>query len=278
MRILSTLATLGSLAYGYYWVEHNHPSWKKKVLGMIDNGQFHTLELHYNADQIMEEYRNKLLKDKRHAFLKPEIKFYPYVLLEVKYNYTEDKTREGLLLWDLLDGEIVLDTTTWEKTHGFADCINANTQPHEFKILNLLARKGGSIDRDGLSHELHLDNDIVDAWIDSCRRKKLIVQSGNRYRIHLQNPRLKNIPETKINAPLVTKPHKDAQCVSRRYSIAQIHKIAKAAFGKDFAIRKTTDVYLPVHQIVVKNPDGSVQTSHWNALNGKCLSQAHYVH
>ena len=221
----------------------------------------------------MEKHRSELLKDKKHAFLKPEVQFYPYALLEVKYNYTDDKTKEGLLLWDLVDGEIVLDTTTWEKTHGFADCINANTQRHEFKILNILARKGGTIDRDGLSQELNLENDILDAWIDSCRRKKLIVQSGNKYRLHLQNPRLKSIPETKIHTSLVTKPYKEADCITRRYSISQIHKIAKAAFGGDFAIRKTTDVYLPVHQLVVKNPDGSLQTSHWNGLNGKCLSE-----
>ena len=44
MRILSTLATISSLAYGYYWVEHNHPSWKKKALAMVGQSQFNTLE------------------------------------------------------------------------------------------------------------------------------------------------------------------------------------------------------------------------------------------
>ena len=58
---------------------------------------------------------------------------------------------------------------------------------------------------------------------------------------------------------------------------AQIERISRAAFGQNFAIRKMTDVYLPVHSIVVQNPDGSIHTSHWNALNGKRLSRSHFI-
>jgi len=51
-------------------------------------------------------------------------------------------------------------------------------------------------------------------------------------------------------------------------------KTAKAAFGDDFAIRKTTEIFLPVYSIVVQNPDGSHMTTYWNALNGKNIDQA----
>ena len=80
------------------------------------------------------------------------------------------------------------------------------------------------------------------------------------------------IPSTKIDERLVTKPHRNAEKIPNRYSLSQIEKLCKSAFGNDFAIRKTVDLYLPVHCIVVQNPDGSLHTSHWNALNGKQMS------
>ncbi len=280
MYFLFTICTVAAAIYGYFWMHDSVPDLHvvQKVEEMIhNNSTFNTLEVRYSATQIMESHRKELLKDHRYQYLEPVLNFYPYLLLEVKYILSDEKTNEGVILWDLADGEIVIDTKSWEKTHGFGDCIHADTQRHEFKILNILAKKGGSIDRDGLSKALHVENEILDSWIDSCRKKGLIVQSGNRYRLHLESPRLKTIPETKLDDWLVTKPCKNAIRSPRRFSLTQIQKIAKAAFGSDFAIRKTSDVYLPVHSIPVQNPDGSIHTTHWNALNGRPISQNHFV-
>jgi hypothetical protein len=178
-----------------------------------------------------------------------------------------------VILWGLVDGEMVINTSTWEKTHGFTDCIASSATRQEFKIINALASKGGSWDREGLSKFLNIENHVLDGWIDSCRNKSLIVQNGNNYRLHLQNPRLMVIPETRLEHWLVTKATKHAQRVSKKYRSAQIENIAKAAFGGDFAIRKTREIFLPVYSIVVQNPDGSQMTSYWNALNGKRLLQ-----
>ncbi len=227
--------------------------------------------MRYSAESIMEAHRKELLKDPNHIFLEPTLKFVPYLLLDVKYNRSKDKTSEGIILWGLVDGEMVINTGTWEKTHGFTDCIASNATRQEFKIINALSSKGGSWDRDGLSRFLNIENNILDTWVDSCRKKSLIVQHGNTYRLHLQNPKLQVIPETKLEQWLVTKPTKHALRVKKRYRASQIENIAKAAFGGDFAIRKTTEIFLPVYSIVVQNPDGSQMTTYWNALNGKRL-------
>lgn len=280
MRLIFLFVTLAAAIYGYWQLDLSHPQIKGQikthVAELLNSGDFHTLELRHTASHIMETSRRELLKSNRHQYLEPKLKFYPYLLLEVKYRHTEDETREGVVLWDLTDGEMVIDTKTWQKTHGFGDCITAGAERNEFKILNVLARKGGSIDREGLSKLLHVDNEILDAWIDSCRRKKLIVQAGNRYSLHMQNPRLKTYPETKTEERLVTQAHRDAERVTRRYSLSQIERLTRAAFGQDFTIRRTTDVYLPVHCIAVQNPDGSIHTTHWNAMNGKRLFQAYF--
>ena len=195
--------------------------------------------------------------------------------MEVKYSLSQNKTQESLVLWDLCDGEMVLETKAWEKTHGFGDCITAGTDRHEFKVINHIAKKGGKCDRESLSKALHIENDVLDVLIDSLRKKKLVVQAGNLYRLHFENPNIKTVPVTKMEERLVTKTWKKAHRVGKRFSLSQIEKLAKAAFGSDFAIRHTTDVYLPVHYIIVQNPDGSLHGSLWNALNGKRILYSH---
>lgn len=277
MKLLATLLAVLAGGYGAWIITNNNPQVRTKVAEILDMGHFHTLEVRYNANQIMEKHRRELLKDSRHRFLDPVLEFYPYALMEVKYTTSDSKTHESVILWDMTDGEMVMSTKNWEKTHGFGDCIAADASPQEFKILNLLSRKGGALDRDGLTKALNVEHEILDAWIDSCRKKKLIIQAGNQYRLHFQNPRLRAVPETHIDERLVTKPFKDAIRLHRRFSVSQIEKIAHSAFGQDFAIRKMTDIYLPVHSIVVQNPDGSIHTSHWNALNGQRMSRSQFI-
>ncbi len=277
MRIISSLITLGFLAYGVYWIAENRPELKTKALEYFDQKSFHTLEARYTPKQIMDTQRFGILRNQKYKYLDPTLKFHPYLLMEVKFTTEGNKTGEGVILWDLIDGEMVINAKTWEKSHGFADCIHANAERHEFKIINLLAKKGGSIDRGGLIRSLQIENDILDAWLDSCRKKKLIVQSGNYYRLHLEDPKLNVLPSTFMDAPLVTKSSKQAECLSRRYSPHQVKHCAESAFGHDFAIRNTMDVFLPVYSVSIQNPDGSLRTILFNALNGQVLHGSSFI-
>ena len=272
MRIISTLLTLAGLGYGAYWANLNYPELRIKAMEYVNSGNFHTLEARFTAQQIMDINKRVLLKDERHHFLEPTVKFSPYLLMEVKYTHPGQGTGEGVILWDLLEGEMVLNTNLWEKTHGFADCITANLEKNEFKIVNALAEKGGILDRESLLRTLQIENDILGNWLNNCRRKKLVVQQGNQYRLHLQRPRLAVIPETLIDDRLVTKSYKSTERLPKRFSHSQVKRIAEAAFGQDFAIRHTLDVYLPIYCITIENPDGSLHSSYWNAINGHQLS------
>jgi len=276
MRRISLLIFLTVLGLAGYWAWNFFPNVSSKVEEFFTADTFQTLEVRYSAESIMEAHRLELLLDNAHVFLEPTLKFVPYLLMDVKYTRSQDKTGEGVILWGLVDGEMVVNTSTWERTHGFTDCIAANATRQEFKIMNALASRGGVWDRDGLSKFLNIENNLLDSWVDSCRKKSLIVQAGNTYRLHLQNPRMMVIPETKLEHWLVTKPAKKSIRVKKRYRPSQIEAISQAAFGNDFAIRKTTEIFLPVYSIIVQNPDGTQMTSYWNALNGKRLSAPPY--
>lgn len=276
MRPVLLLIFLLVIGLGGFWGWNFAPGVRNKVEEFLGADTFQTLEVRYSAESIMEAHRLELLSDQSHVFLEPTLKFVPYLLMDVKYTRSQDKTGEGIILWGLVDGEMVVNTSTWERTHGFTDCIAANASRQEFKVMNALASRGGAWDRDGLSKFLNIENNILDSWIDSCRKKSLIVQTGNTFRLHLQNQKLMVIPETKLEHWLVTKPAKKAIRVKKRYRASQIENIAQAAFGHDFAIRKTAEIFLPVYSIVVQNPDGTQMTSYWNALNGKRLSAPPY--
>jgi len=277
MRFLSTLIVLGGLGYGAYYINNTQPELKHKALEMINTGTFHTFEARFTARQIMEKERLTLLQGAEHRYSEPTLRFHPYLLMEVKFTNPRFQTEEGIILWDLIDGEMVLDTNTWEKTHGFADCINAKADRYEHKILTTINENGGKADRQTLMSSLNMETHLVEAWIDRARKKKLVVQHGNHYRIHLHDPIISVRPSTLIADPLVTKNSKHSERLNRRYTPSQVRKAAEAAFGADFAIRTTRDVFLPIYSISVQNPDGSLQTSHWNALNGKQITHANLI-
>ena len=273
MKWLSVLIiTIGVIAGGVF-LDYQHPELKIQVAENLSKESLHTLECRYTANQIMDTHRKLLLKTDEHRYLPPETKFHPYLLMDVKYTGPSQQTGEGIILWDMVDGEMVINAKNWEKTHGFGDCINSGIDKQEFKIINVIAQKGGLIDRDSLTKNLQVENEILDAWIESCRKKMVVVQSGNGYRLHIERPKIFVLPQTKIEDRLVTKTIKHAEKLTRRFTESQIRRIAYAAFGQDFVIRSYKKVFLPICSIVVENPDGSLHTSYWNTLNGQQLPQ-----
>jgi len=267
-RILFGLLIVGSLATGL-WLYNNHEQALGVVQQYVENGELVTLEAKFTPEQIMESHRKELLLTPQHTFRNSVLKFQPYLMMEVKYAQPDKKSREGVLFWSLVDGEMVLNGDTWEKSHGFEDAINAGASRTDFKLMNALAKSKGTANIDQLQKEFHIEKEMLQSWINSATAKHLIIQKGNELQLHFQDPKISVQPETKIANSLVTKSYDSALRVPKKYSSNQVQKITKAAFGEDFKIRSTTEVFLPVYSIEVLNPDGSVRTSDWNALNGQ---------
>lgn len=238
----------------------------------VENGEILTLEARYTPEQIIEAHRNEFVKDERHLLQEPALTFYPYLVMEVKYTQPDKKSKEGVILWGMVDGEMVLNTDTWEKTHGFEDTVNAKASHEEFKILNALAKSGGTTSEDQLLKSLHMEPEIAKSWIQSAKDKHLITARGNQIFLHFQDPKILVTPQTKMTRHLVTKPYALSQMISKKYSKRQIERTAQAAFGNDFTIRSSSEVFLPVYKIEVLNPDGSILTTHWNAINGQRIA------
>jgi hypothetical protein len=261
---LILFVTLGAIGW---WLWQNSSDLKEQFYQYIENKEISTLESRYTPDQMMEAHRIELIGNSQRLYQEPVYRYYPYLLLEVKYT-EEKKSREGLLLWSLHDGEIVLNTETWETTHGFKDCLDCEANRQDFKVIQALAKHQGSILIEDLQKALHLEKETFDLWIGEAKRKHLIVQKGPLIQLHFENPKLLVSPQTHLKQHLVSKPIDNGQRVSKTYTHQQLIKIAKAAFGEDFKIRTEKEVFLPVYQLTVLNPDGSLYKSDWNAING----------
>lgn len=269
MRLIFTLLTLAVLGFGGWYAWQRKEMFQELLDERLPISEFHTLEIRFPAEELMKTQKGALLKNSGYSYLEPKLFYYPYLLMDIKYSKGKTETCEGILLWGLNDGEMVINTGTWEKTHGYEDCLVVKADKNDFKILEALLASGGSIEREKLYQKFTVDEDAVDSWVDRCREKKLIIVNGNQVRLHFQCPLLKTEPITILEQPLVTQPAKNAQKVKGQYTSTQIGHLAQTAFGNDFAIRKTQEVYLPVFALSVQNPDGSILTTYWNALNGK---------
>ncbi|MEM7175396.1 MAG: hypothetical protein AAF443_05690 [Chlamydiota bacterium] len=264
LRLLSTLITIGTLGYGAWWLNDAQPQLKQVVLSRLNFGKFETFEATFTPKQIAAKKRLAVPKESESS-----VKLHPYLLMRVKFTSRAAETEEGVILWDLIKGEMVLNTKHWETTHGFADCIDAKARAHEYTIIHTIAESDGNADHESLVTALNLDSSLADIWVERCQQKKLIVKQEDGYRIHLHNPVLCFTPSTEIATPLITSTQTRYERLARHYSPIQIKKAAQAAFGSDFAIRSMQDVFLPVYSIKIENPDGSLRTTFWNGLTGQ---------
>src|SRR5689334_11294491 len=140
----------------YYWVSGKADYLQESFLQYVESGDFLTFETRYSAEQLMQNHRKELLPTAQHIFHDPYLKFYPYLLMEVKYAVGDKATREGMLIWGQMDGEMVLDTESWETTHGFEDALKAGASRTDFKIIRELAQYGRGMSKDQLQKALQV--------------------------------------------------------------------------------------------------------------------------
>lgn len=267
----------GLIVTGGWWLWETVPDIKDALYQYVENNDIMTLESNYTAEELMNANRSTLIGELAKSYREPTLKYYPYLLMEVKYTDNK-KSKEGVMLWSMTDGEIVLNTSSWEMTHGFKDCLDCGASKHDFAILNALVRNQGSLSVDALQKELNVEPKIFEQWLSEAISKHLVVKKedllrGEVVRLHFESPKLITLPSTRVEQNLVSKPASYTQRVPKNYSRRQLLKLAQTAFGPEFNVRSEKEVYLPVYSLEVQNPDDSVYTTEWNALTGKRKTQ-----
>ena len=251
------------------WESGFFEEWGEALEGYITNQQVLTWEQRVSPEALMEMHKMELLGHPlgQKSFQEPRRLYAPYLLCEVKYT-KEHKSREGLLLLSLLDGEMVVSTDPWETTHGWKDCLEAGVCSVEFSLLRLLAKKPEGLGVEEVQKELKLEKEPFLALVSGLRQKHLLVQKGQILQLHVQEPRFVVLPESKIIQRIVLKPLTDGQKIPSIYSKAALRKVAQAVFGEEFKIKNTREIFLPIIRLQVTNPDGSTYATDWNGVTG----------
>lgn len=266
--IFSLLALMIALLGGY-WLYIHYDELSMYAQTMRGESKILTFESTISPDEFLLSKQKELLPSPSYSFGKITTLYLPYLLLDIKYVGDNKVTEEGEALFSLDNGEMVLDTRNFETTHGFEDCINANATADDFRLLQLIQRHGGSMQREALAHQLGIDNDALSSKINNLRKKQLIAIKGDTVRIHFAKPLLLSLPTSKVMHRLVTKEVPSEVQLPARYSSSSIKKMATAAFGQDFAIRREQALFIPILEIEVQNPDGTVLKTHWSGITGK---------
>ncbi|MDP1835092.1 MAG: hypothetical protein Q8K75_04100 [Chlamydiales bacterium] len=273
MRGIYLILLIAFVGVGSWWLHQNNTV----VHGLVQDysgkkqeaPQFLALEARYTPDQIMEAHRSELPLNRSNDKLEPALKFFPYLLLDVTYNQSDKRNREGVMLWSMDDGEIITNTQSWEASKGFGALLAAGADQGDFLVVKALAARGGKVKRDQLIRSLGVDSARADDWLESARKKGLVSLDGNMYKLNTSNVNVAVQPATIISQRLVTKPYNHVKRQATKYTKEQISEAARVAFAPEVTVRSVREVFLPVYSVSLTNNDGSVQTTYWNALNGQ---------
>ncbi|WP_213358129.1 hypothetical protein [Chlamydiifrater phoenicopteri] len=239
---------------------------------LVGSEQIFIIERSYSPEQVIENFKN------RNQDLYLEQCFFPYLLLKARYQ-RENPSRngdyeilEGALLWSLVNGEVVMDTETWNCSQGFRECLISKADKHDMLIMQTLIALGGSANKEYLIERLSTRNFHVAKSIKNCHRKKLIFVQGDRVGIPFRKFQPLNNCMMTMNRSLVSliKP-KGAIMISERHSEDDVRSLASKVFGKNFYVIDMQKVFVPAYKITTKGIDGSQRIEYINAINGKRL-------
>ena len=105
MRLIFSILSTAMICYGGYWFWQNNPDFRdfsqSFIKKQLSAKEFQTVEIRTSADQIMRAHKAALLPSHRYSFLDSQLTFHPYILIDVKFSHSSEKTTEGTILWSL---------------------------------------------------------------------------------------------------------------------------------------------------------------------------------
>lgn len=270
MKAFFLLVIFSALSFAAYY-GYLHRAEVEDFLPVVSHEDtIDTFENAFSAEDFLSRHAKTLLPTKQHTFGATRLFFCPHLFLQVKHSPDGRSTMASAMLWNLIDGELVLDTNSFEETQGFADCLSSKAGADDFRILLLLSRKG-ALTKDQIVQELGTDTQVVCDRIEDMRKRHLVVVASDVVRLHVESPLIKNDPSTAITRPLVQRKITKDDKLLPVYSKQDIEYLVKSAFGQDVAIRTSRLVFVPLYEIQILNPDGSIRRTFWNAVSGKEL-------
>ncbi|MEX1012873.1 MAG: hypothetical protein WDZ27_04185 [Waddliaceae bacterium] len=219
--------------------------------GYVENKEIRSFELRYTLDEIAT------LQEEPFETL--SLKYFPCLLLEVKYNFN-GTTLEDQILWSLTDGEMILNTQSWTLSHGFSELIQLGLNGEEVAALQDLTKSASPL----LAEESRFPYAL-----SSLKKKNLVLETDGYYTLHMKDPFLSIPPRTRMLTPLVLRHYQQKEMFPKKFTTRQVERLVVDYFKPfQLAIKNTRVIYLPVAELKRKNSDDSFTIEYLNCLTG----------
>lgn len=229
-----------------------------------------TFEMRYDEEAITQLVMKKLPSNKYNIKNENHLLYTPYLIVDVKHlDKKRQSTEESTMIWDLLEGEMVVSFDSFQVTSGFRDCMTSQASLDDFRFLHLLNEQSGSMTKENLIALSGFDDETASSIIDSLKKRHLITIQNNIVRLHVKNPLFGLPPKTEIKEPFVYRKISTKEMIPEIYSKKTVENMIRSAYGKDIAILDTAYLWIPVWEVDIENPDGSIRKTFWNALTGQ---------
>lgn len=269
LRLFSTCSTLALLGFGGFAALEYHPEWKTSLTSLLNSPTL-ALTPKYDLQHALNAIEPTLRSQQYILAQQTKTEYLPLAILSIKYPTSSySTTKEGIEIWDLFQGEMVLHANVWDLSHGFSDCLTQLVTADEFSILLVLSQQNGALSLNTLARKLALEPEHLEKTLQNCTRKHLVLEKDGSYKIHMHKPLLHISPETVIHSPLTTEKKSITNKLPKKYSVNKIGKIAETCFGPGFHIKEKTEVCLPIYVFTIKSADGSLSQRYFNSFNGK---------
>ena len=151
------LCFLAVIGFGAFWAYRHSERLEHMVYSKDHEDTIATFETALQPEELLER-QNRLLLTPQHSFGPVSLLFAPHLLLNVKYSPDGKTSKTCTALWDLTDGELVLNTNSFDHSQGFADCLVSQASADDFRILHTLALRGGALSKEMICKELGGDD------------------------------------------------------------------------------------------------------------------------
>ncbi len=267
LRLFSTLSSLALLISGGFFALEYHPEWKTTITSLLDS-PVQSLTPKYDIQHALNMLEPTLRSQQYILAQQTKTEHLPLAILSVKYPFQET-TKEGIEIWDLVCGEMILHADVWDQSHGLSECLTQWVTSDEFSILVTLAQLKGSLSLNALAEKLSVEPERLVQILQKCMHKHLILEKNGNYKIHMHNPILKVPPETVVHSQLTIEKKNVTNKLPKKHSVHKVSKTAEALFGPGFHVKEHAEAFLPIYVFTIKSADGSLSQRYFNSFNGK---------
>ncbi|WP_108623957.1 hypothetical protein [Candidatus Similichlamydia epinepheli] len=194
----------------------------------------------------------------------------PYIELKVKYSPKPLTTEEKMALWSLHNGEMVVSTKTWQKTHGLGDCLRGKVGVEEMRLLKELVRKRRPTSLDQLIKQTHTPEEMKQASliVDRCLEKGLLIKKNSLLQIHIKQPKWPNKPFTDTNRSLSYAPCDNFLAFRAQFSDKEIARLMEVLFeDQQLKVQSYRMIFVPIYLMMFEQK-GERKTIYLNGLTG----------